>query len=522
MKYFFSISLSVLFAAGCDVRDHSASAQEPATQEPQAIESAGPQQIAPPPPIGALGTAADPNAWSPADDFGQPINKDFPGITCFRGNAQRNYYGEGEIPAGNLRVFWRLPIGSVDGYWNGVGWTGQPLAVEWPQETRKWMNFLEPPGPRTEIILGALDGQVHFLDADTGRRSRKPLKMPAPYPIKGTVTVDPRGYPLLFVGPGMNRGATGYRIFSLLDFKELYNLKGIDSSAPRSWPAFDANGLVIRDTLLQVGENGMFYFVKLNSSWNPQNGKLAIKPNVQKIRVSAAGMESSVAVWGDYAYFGDNVGNIWRVTLDYPKEAQKVLSLGDDTDSTITFDDDGSFYVGIEVDKTAGKGGKGKLFKYQAKGMKLLWTYSFTAGSIPKVEGHNAINGGVLSTVAVSPKHDLVFLTTTHHPRIGGGYLIALERKTGKTRWQLKMRGYGWSSPVVLGDRVLAVDNGGNLFVRDAASGESLLSDSAGRRIEAISVGGNVEASPIVWRGKIYIGTRGGALLCVGSGSHNG
>lgn len=516
MKYFFSISVSVFFALGCDVRDRPASAQGPAAIERPPVEQQTPRQETPPPPIGALGTAVDPHSWNPAEEFGKPINKDFAGITCFRGNAQRNYYGEGDIPAGNLRILWKLPIGSVDGYWNGVGWTGQPLAIEWPEETRKWMNFLEPPGPPTEIILGALDGQVHFLDAVTGKRSRKPLKMPAPYPIKGTVTVDPRGYPLLFVGPGMNRGRTGYRIFSLLDFKELYSVKGIDSSAPRSWPAFDANGIVLRDTLIQVGENGVFYFVKLNSSWDAKRGRLSIKPDVETIRVSAAGMENSVAVWGNYAYFGDNVGNLWRVTLDYPKEAQKVASLGDDVDSTITFDEDGSFYVGIEVDKAAGKGGKGKLFKYQAKGMNLLWTYSFTAGSIPKAEGRNSINGGVLSTVAVSPRHDLVFLTTTHHPRIGGGYLIALERGTGKTRWQTKMRGYGWSSPVVLGDRVLALDNGGNLFVRDAASGESLLTDSSGRSIEAISVGGNVEASPIVWRGKIYIGTRGGALVCLG------
>lgn len=515
MKYCFLIFLSAWVVCACEQSPPTAQAQPRiATEEPLVEQQ---QDPTPPPPIGTLGTAGDPNAWSPAGDFGKPINRDFAGITCFRGNAQRNYYGEGSIPAGYLRVLWKLPIGSVDGYWNGVGWTGQPLVVEWPNESRRWMNFIEQPGPRSEIILGALDGQVHFVNAETGKRSRKPLKMPAPYPIKGTVTVDPRGYPLLFVGPGMNRGQAGYRIFSLLDFKELYNVRGIDSNAPRSWPAFDANGLVLRDTLLQVGENGMYYQVNLNSSWDGQSGKLKIDPDVHKIRVSAAGMESSVSVWGDYAYFGDNVGNLWRVTLDYPKEAQKVATLGDDIDSTITFDNDGSFYVGVEVDKTAGKGGKGKLFKYQAKGMKLLWTYSFTAGSIPKVEGKNAINGGVLSTVAVSPENDLVYLTTTHHPTIGGGYLIALERETGKTRWQIKMRGYGWSSPLVLGSRALTIDSNGNVFVRDARTGESLLTNSNGVKIESISLGSTVEASPIVWREKIYIGVRGGALICIGN-----
>ncbi len=514
MRYSFSICLSALILLGCDPSQSEAIVQTPRVESLPAVDA--PEQD-PPPPIGALGTAGDPTAWSPASDFGKPINRDFAGITCFRGNAQRNYYGDGAIPAGNLRVLWRLPIGSVDGYWTGIGWTGQPLAIEWPEQTRKWMNFTEQPGPRTEIIVGALDGQVHFVDADTGRRSRKPLKMPAPYPVKGTVTVDPRGYPLLLVGPGMNRGQTGYRIFSLIDFKELYNIRGIDSSAPRGWPAFDANGIVLRDTLLQVGENGMYYQVTLNSSWDSDTGNLKIDPEVHKIRVTAAGIESSVSVWGDYAYFGDNVGGLWRIALDSPSEAQKVATLGDDSDSTITFDNNGAFYVGIQVDKLAGRGGKGKLFKFDAMGMKPLWTYSFTAGSIAKVEGRNAINGGVLSTVALSVEHDLVYLTTTHHPRIGGGYLIALERETGKTRWQMKMRGYGWSSPLVLGDRVLAIDSGGNVFVRDASTGDSLLTNSAGVKIESIALGSTVEASPIVWREKIYIGVRGGALICLGN-----
>jgi outer membrane protein assembly factor BamB len=105
----------------------------------------------------------------------------------------------------------------------------------------------------------------------------------------------------------------------------------------------------------------------------------------------------------------------------------------------------------------------------------------------------------------------LVFITTTHHPSVGGGYLIALDSATGKTRWQHKMKGYGWSSPIVVGGRVAAFDSNGNLWVRDAATGKNLLDR------ESFSVGGHVEASPIAFGGKLYIGVRGGALVCVGN-----
>ena len=112
--------------------------------------------------VAAAGTAATTNS----SGFGIPLNTAFKGMTCFRGNAQRNYYGEGPVPQGVLRVLWRAPIGAdrLAPQWNGTGWTGQPLAVQWPDSTRKWMNFHHPPGPATEIIVGGMDSQVHFYE----------------------------------------------------------------------------------------------------------------------------------------------------------------------------------------------------------------------------------------------------------------------------------------------------------------------------------------------------------------------
>src|SRR2546423_8437127 len=67
-----------------------------------------------------------------------PINTAFAGLTTFRGNATRDYYGEGPLPR-HPTVLWRYPASgglcsrSSDLFgtetWCGTGWTGQPNVV---------------------------------------------------------------------------------------------------------------------------------------------------------------------------------------------------------------------------------------------------------------------------------------------------------------------------------------------------------------------------------------------------------
>ena len=67
-----------------------------------------------------------------------PINASFDGITTFRGNATRSWYGEGPVPR-NPQVLWRYPpTGSLCSFssdqnsereWCGTGWTGQPNVI---------------------------------------------------------------------------------------------------------------------------------------------------------------------------------------------------------------------------------------------------------------------------------------------------------------------------------------------------------------------------------------------------------
>lgn len=470
-----------------------------------ACQSKTPGQTAQkPPPPKPTAQAPEPKKEGP-----QPINTDFAGVTCFRGNVTRNYYGEGPIPTGNVTVKWRSQIGGApSGHWSGVGWTGQPLIVEWPADVRKRMNFIKPGGPDRELIVGALDGQVYFFDAETGKRSRKTLPTPGRYPIKGTVSVDPRGYPLLYVGCGVNVGGKpGYRIFSLIDFKEMLYLPANDPKAPRKWPGSDSNVLVLDDVMYLPAENGLLYRVKLNSNWDGTN--ITLKPQITKTVISKPGSENSMAVWDGQGYFADNAGSLFTVNLEGTPKIKKLAELGDDTDSSIVMDNNGDMYVGIEKDKRTGSQAKGIIYKLDRSG-KTIWKWAFEAGSITNVKPpNNPINGGILSTGAMSEDQKTIYYTTSHHPRIGRGFLVALDTETGRLRWKKQLRGFAWSSPIVRDGTVLACDSTGHVYILDAATGDSKLE---GGELDA---GANIESTPIVWKGKVYVGVRGGAVICI-------
>ena len=83
------------------------------------------------------GDEAPTGSGLPAD--GAPINTSYAGLSMFRGNGHRSFYGTGPLPTEAPRVLWRFPEGgpmsssSSEGgesrVWAGTGWTGQPVVV---------------------------------------------------------------------------------------------------------------------------------------------------------------------------------------------------------------------------------------------------------------------------------------------------------------------------------------------------------------------------------------------------------
>lgn len=173
------------------------------------------------------------------------------GISTFRGNNYRENgsYGTVNVTENKLTKIWTKTIGQTDN-WTGIGWNGQPAIITWDDDVKTRMNLYDKFKGKenfTEVIYGGLDSYIHFYDLETGEETRDKIKISSA--IKGSVTIDPRGYPLLYVGQGIDTNSgevvkMGYYIFSLIDCKELYFINGRDNFAYSNWGAFDGNPVI--------------------------------------------------------------------------------------------------------------------------------------------------------------------------------------------------------------------------------------------------------------------------------------
>jgi hypothetical protein len=150
-----------------------------------------------------------------------------PGIATFRGNNYRNNasYGTAVIERETMGVAWSHRIGYLNG-WGGCAWTGQPLVVQWDDETKAIMETMYDSKKNkeglVEVIYATLDGYIHFYDLDDGSKTRDAIYMGMNF--KGAGALDPRGYPLLYVGSGLYINGAAHRMFvvNLITGKIIY------------------------------------------------------------------------------------------------------------------------------------------------------------------------------------------------------------------------------------------------------------------------------------------------------------
>jgi outer membrane protein assembly factor BamB len=438
------------------------------------------------------------------------------GVLTFRGGPRRTGGAFGTIPRQpiGLELAWQLKTSRSKAPWfGGAGWTGQPAIVRWPAVIRHSMPRLgrfRHDDALVEVIQGSLDGNVYFLDLYTGQKTRKPIH--TGNPIKGSVSVDPRGYPLLFVGQGIpEKPKLGLHVYELIGHSEVFLLPGRDRDAPRGWGAFDSSGLLNRetDTYFQPGENGLFYFLKLNTVFDPVALTLSVDPQVTRYRYRQAkqrqfGIENSISVARNLAFFADNGGNIQALDL---RTFQPVWSFdaGDDTDASLTLElEDGApvLYTGCEVDKT-GPQGRTHLRKLRGLTGEQAWevTYPCQGALTPR-----KIDAGVFATNAVGTGdvRDLVFFTLARCPGPEDGKLLALDKATGREVWRVDFPHYAWSSPTLLKD----ADGHSYLLQGDITGLVRLFDARDGREVARVDLPGEVEASPAVFEDRVVLGAR--------------
>jgi outer membrane protein assembly factor BamB len=440
------------------------------------------------------------------------------GVLTFRGNHLRDQPAYGYVESNSKRLVqsWEFITKRSSDWGGGAGWTGQPAIIKWDPEVMEVMNLYEEYKGRTdfvEAVYGSLDGRIYFFELQSGKPSRPPINIGNA--IRGSVALDPRGYPLLYVGQGVaqtSKTDIGLRIFSLIDGKQLAMIGGVDPFAYRKWGAFGSSPLINRetDTLVVGGENGLMYHIKLQTEFSKEKKTVTINPLMIKYRYHVKGnvhygIENSLAAYKNVVWFADNGGSIQAFDVNENRPIW-ALPKTDDTDATIVVDEENGdtpyIYTGTEVDKQGDKG-FARLRKLNGLTGNEIWSTAYPAFT---VKGKNPVNGGLLAT-PVNGKHeikDLIIYTIARTPSLEKGLLVALDKQTGKERWRWEMPWYAWSSPVDVYDEqgrayLIQADSSGMLY---------LLSAKDGKVLSQIDLGHNIEASPAVYNNMIVVATR--------------
>ncbi|MCL1828168.1 MAG: PQQ-binding-like beta-propeller repeat protein [Oscillospiraceae bacterium] len=457
--------------------------------------------------------------------FGSDYAAEIIGITAFRGNNFRDSasYGYADITKGKLTKNWTVKSASLvapDGeVWSGHGWTGQPLIVKWPKETRAIMNmkdWAKEQDELTEVVYAGEDGIIYYLELETGKATRD--KQYLGISFKGSGSLDPRGYPILYVGGGYHGPSGTCRAFiiSLIDGSILYEFGHNENFALRAWPMFDGSPLVDADTdqLIYPGENGLLYIIKLNTDYDPGSGTLSIEPEVVKWRYQGTkhsgywlGYEDSPVIWRSHMICSDNGGRLLCLDLNTFELAWVFDCLDDTNDTPVLELEDGHPYIYISTSNRVG------LRAPDAAGRYLIpvWKLDAVTGEIVWQKDYDCysasgLSGGVQGTLAVGKNDlsDLIFVPVARTPNINAGRLAALDKKTGEQVWYKETAMYSWSSPVCVYTKegkgcIVYCTSGGYMYLLDGLTGETL---------DYMDLGGNIEASPAVFENTIVVGTR--------------
>lgn len=447
-----------------------------------------------------------------------------PGVASFRGGNYRNDpgYGTADITEGSITELWHMNVGYLsEAEWIGCGWTGQPLVVQWDEETKAIMNLYEDKKNKenlVEVIYAKMDGYIHFIDMEDGSFTRDPLYVGMVF--KGSGALDPRGYPLLYVGSGLQQGNKMQTMFiiSLIDGSILYEYSGYDSFANRRWYAFDSSPLVDADTdtLIWPGESGVLYTFKLNTQYDPEAGTVFVTPD-EPVRTRYThdyrtkqgrniGYEASAVAVEDYLYLADNAGMLQCVNIN-TMELVWAQDIIDDVNSTPLFDwgADGNGYLYIAPSLDYSNGGTRNelpICKIDARTGEILWTYSMVCYT------YDGVSGGTLASPltgrAGSDIEDLIIFTVGRSPTAWDGRMVALDKETGQVVWQADIGNYGWSSPVAL----YTEEGKAYIFQADASGHCTLFEGATGKVLDTLDLKQTVEASPVVFGDRVILGTR--------------
>lgn len=459
------------------------------------------------------------------------------GIITFRGNNYRDMpsFGTVNTDVESLELVATKKTGKI-GRKGGATYTGQPLIVKWPDKTRNIMTSLyqqyRDKDDFVEVIYPTLSGHIYFMDLYTGELSRDPIATGAP--VTGTASIDPRGYPVIYAGQGLQSDGkeSGSKdmfmhAFSLIDGSLLmkYGWQTADPFAHRGWQAYSSSPLIDggSDTLIMPGENGVLYVCRLNTVYDEQQGSISMdeKPFMVKFRYTSPrneeastkgrwGTQSSAVAWRDNLIFADNAGILSCINLN-TMELIYANDLSDDSDMTMVLEEDAQsdtfyLYSGCNYDPLVRPlGDMGPVYARKLNGItgEVIFEKAFT------VKSDSSSNGGILASPVLgrdgTDMEGLIIFAITKETdgKSVTSSLVALNKATFEQVWKYDMQTTGWSpsSPVP----VYTAGGKGYIVQCDSAGDVALVDGLTGKEVTKINVGEPIEATPAVYKNMIVV-----------------
>lgn len=443
---------------------------------------------------------------------------DVDGFLVFRGNPTRTFYGEGPVPR-DPSIAWSAPderMCSIEGdladggrEWCGIGWTGQVVLIDHGGD-----------GVRdVEVMVGGYDGGFHLFDGATGRRTRPPLM--TGQMVKGTESLDPDGFPLAYVG-----SRDGFLRVVALDRGEPVELWRLGRHPQGMWnDDWDGNATVLDDVLYVGGEDSWFRMWRLHRAYG-SDGLVTVTPEpilevpgfddalLARLGDRMVSIESSPAITQDRVYWANSGGRVMGIDREAALLGRTRITfdhwVGDDVDASIVVDRDGMLLVAVEEERRLPEAeGLGQLIRLDPSRPDdpVLWRLDIpgvvTRAPVDDPDGELP-DGGVWATPAVYG--DFAYVPTH------SGRLLVVALADGTVVSDERLGGPVWSSPAVVeepdGPAWLVQATCGTPSVRGYT-----LEDRAAPELQwTVPMPGCVEATPVVWRGSIYVGTRDGRL----------
>ncbi|MEZ5380849.1 MAG: PQQ-binding-like beta-propeller repeat protein [Microthrixaceae bacterium] len=420
--------------------------------------------------------------------FAQQWSAQVPGVLSFLGNPSRSFAGRGPLPERPRVIDRRHPPGS------GAGSSTQVLIAE-RSDGRRW------------AITAGTDGRVGFTDATTGEQLLAPLELSRP--IRSTPTLDPDGYPLLYLGGddgvvrvvALDRGATP---------EELWTMRS-SSVSPSQWGT-DWNGSpMLRDDLLVIGGgNSNLHLIKLNRALDG-DGRVVVAPQLvaalptwddrlaEELGDRETGVDASVTLSGNTAWVVNGGGLLtgWDLSpLDWGGEPTQTFRfwVGDAVDTSLTLDETGAIYLATsgrrDNARTAELGRVMKLDPTRPDDP-LVWSAPADALGGAGVIGAPMVTAGLV--VVVSEE----------------GEMVALDRPSGTVAWARQVQAPAHATPVMV-DGVMVLGSCDGL-VRAWDLGV----DGPTERW-SVNAGGCIESPVTAWDGRIFVPQRDGGMVVVG------